>query len=172
MRMTNDQCPMTNVEGWGTRLGSVEDGEVVLRVMRGPEVGELGEARWVEFLAGKFLVSARSDRMGVRLEGDVVTGVKEGARVSAPVATGAVQVPADGRPIVLLVDRQTIGGYAQIAYVIAADWGRLAQVTPGQAVGFCEVSAGEAEVARWAAERELAWLKLGVAAARKGGTLR
>jgi allophanate hydrolase subunit 2 len=64
--------------------------------------------------------------------------------ISSGVTAGSVQVPADGQPIVLGADRQTAGGYAQIATVIGPDLPLLAQLTPGDRVTFRQISLAEA----------------------------
>jgi antagonist of KipI len=79
------------------------------------------------------------------------------------VAPGTVQVPPDGRPIVLLADAQTIGGYPQIAHVIAADQPLAAQLRPGDRVGFREVGLAEAHELALAREHALAMLREGLA---------
>ena len=82
--------------------------------------------------------------MGYRLQGPAI-GHTEGADiVSDGTPLGAVQVPGDGQPIVLLADRGTTGGYTKIATVISADVGSLAQMMPGQRLTFREVSLDEA----------------------------
>lgn len=80
-------------------------------------------------------VSSRSNRQGVRLEGPSLSGPGR-EEISAPVAPGTVQLPPDGRPIVLLADAQTVGGYPRVGHVVAADLGRLAQLCPGAIVRF------------------------------------
>jgi 5-oxoprolinase (ATP-hydrolysing) subunit C len=79
--------------------------------------------------------SARSNRQGLRLEGEAiaVTGDEE---ISAAVAPGTIQLPPDGHPIVLLADAQTVGGYPRLGHVIAADLPRLAQLRPGEILRF------------------------------------
>lgn len=75
-------------------------------------------------------ISPRSNRQGLRLEGDALPATG-GDAVSAAVAPGTLQLPPDGQPIVLLADAQTVGGYPRLGYVIAADLPRLAQWRPG-----------------------------------------
>jgi allophanate hydrolase subunit 2 len=92
--------------------------------------------------------------MGFRLDGPKVTPAGGHDIVSDGIATGAIQLPGDGRPIVLLRDRQTTGGYPKIATVISADIGRFAQLQQGSAVRFTIVSRAEAiAAARAAADR-------------------
>lgn len=91
-------------------------------------------------------VDPRSDRQGLRCAGDaLVAELPE--QVSAAVAPGTVQLPPDGRPIVLLADAQTVGGYPRLGHVIAADLPRLAQRRAGDALRFVAVSPDEARAA-------------------------
>jgi KipI family sensor histidine kinase inhibitor len=111
------------------------DGTATLRVLRGPHGSPspgLTTTRWQ--------VGRDIDRIGVRLEpverSRLDTG---GPRASLPMVTGAVQVPPDGRPIILLPDHATVGGYPVVACVVAADLALLGQLAPGDAVHFVEV---------------------------------
>ncbi|MET0290578.1 MAG: biotin-dependent carboxyltransferase family protein [Pseudoxanthomonas sp.] len=90
--------------------------------------------------------SPRSDRQGLRLQGHALE-VEAKQSLSEPVAPGTIQLPPDGQPIVLLADAQTVGGYARLGYVIAADLPRLAQVAPGQRVAFEAVRLSQAHAA-------------------------
>lgn len=85
---------------------------------------------------------------------------------SAAVTAGAIQVPPDGQPIILLADRQTLGGYPQIGYVISVDVARLAQARPGTVLSFREVSLEEAEAERLDQVRSLGLLSVGLASKR------
>jgi 5-oxoprolinase (ATP-hydrolysing) subunit C len=117
-------------------------------------------------LAGRaWTVDPRSDRQGLRCAGDALSATLP-EQVSAPVAPGTIQLPPDGRPIVLLADAQTVGGYPRLGHVIAADLPRLAQRRPGDALRFVAVDAAAAraasarrrgEIARlhWAIDRAL-----------------
>ena len=82
--------------------------------------------------------------------------------VSQPVACGSVQVPPDGQPIVLLAERQTIGGYPQIGHVISVDLPKLACAWPGTRVKFREVTWEEARELRRLEERDFKWLRTGL----------
>jgi UPF0271 protein len=77
---------------------------------------------------------------GQNLENIVNTNIK-----SEGLVRGVIQVPADGKPIILLSDHGTIGGYPKIAIVISADLDKLGQLTPGTDINFKEVSLEEAE---------------------------
>jgi allophanate hydrolase len=84
--------------------------------------------------------------MGVRLDGRRLATA--GEVVSQPMVGGAVQLPADGRPIVLLADHQTVGGYPVVAVVIEADQPRLGQARAGDELGFEAVTLAEARARR------------------------
>ena len=110
-------------------------------------------------------VDPRSDRQGLRLNGDTLSCEAE-ALLSAPVAPGTIQLPPDGRPIVLLADAQTVGGYPRLGHVIAADLPRMAQLRAGDAVRFEPVDSVEAERLRRQRQAELARALLAVDARR------
>lgn len=114
---------------------------------------------------GAWRVDPRSDRQGLRLGGDTLPSIVE-TLLSAPVAPGTIQLPPDGRPIVLLADAQTVGGYPRLGYVIAADLPRMAQLRPGDAVRFEPVDAHEAERLRRQRQHELARALIAVDARR------
>jgi antagonist of KipI len=124
----------------------------LLRVLHGSEWNEFTEASRAAFLAQRFRVSQKCDRMGARLEGAPLSGGRSRERLSEPVAPGTIQVPGDQQPILLLGDCQTIGGYPKIAHVITVDLPLTAQLRPNDSVRFREV--GPAEAAALFAERE------------------
>ncbi len=105
---------------------------------------------------GEWLVSAASDRMGVRFDGVELGFERPPELVSAGTAPGTVQLPPDGHPIVLGVDAQTTGGYPRIAHVIAADLPRLMQLRPGNRVQVVRVTREAAAAAWLARQRSLA----------------
>lgn len=82
--------------------------------------------------------------------------------ISQPVVFGSVQVPPDGQPIVLMSERQTIGGYPQIGHVISADIPKLARAWPGTKVHFREVDLNEARHAWNELQCDLGILKAGL----------
>jgi antagonist of KipI len=128
------------------------DRHAVLRIMPGEHAEAFGGRAW----SRSFRASSRSDRMGVRLDGEPLPGAAGGgALASVAVFPGTVQVPPDGLPIVLLADAQTIGGYPVLGQVLAADLPRAAQLRPGDEVRFEPVSLAEAHAAL--RERE-AWI--------------
>jgi antagonist of KipI len=133
--------------------------EIILRAIPGPQDDCFGAGLDL-FYSSTFTVTAQADRMGYRLDGPQVPR-REGAPrsiVSEPTVPGNVQVPADGQPIILLVE-QTLGGYTKIATVISPDLSSVAQAKPGDSVRFVRVTVEEAhsvvrEWARYKAEVE------------------
>ena len=112
-----------------------------LRIIPGEQADAFGGGAW----ARTFRTSSRSDRMGVRLEGEPLPGAGGFAGMaSVAVFPGTVQVPPDGQPIVLLADAQTIGGYPVLGQVIRADLPLAAQLRPGDEVRFKPVTLAEA----------------------------
>ena len=116
-----------------------------LRVVRGPHADLLGEDVLGALLAQTWAVDPASDRMAARLDGPPLAIETNGELLSHGVPAGAVQVPPDGRPIILLADHQTTGGYPVAAVVTTADLDAAGQLPPGAAVRFEEVAG---EVAR------------------------
>jgi len=111
-----------------------------LRVILGPQDDAFTEAGLRTFLSETYSVTQEFDRMGCRMEGPVIEHKESGDIISDGIAFGAIQVPAAGKPIVMLADRQTTGGYTKIANVITADFRILAQLKAGDKVRFQEVS--------------------------------
>jgi len=114
-----------------------------LRVLDGPQRDWFTDDR---FFTQDYEVTPASNRMGLRLAGEPLAR-RPGELLSEAVAPGAVQVTNDGRPVVLGVDGQTIGGYPKVAHVIRADLDVLAQLRPGERVRFVRVTPEEAEAA-------------------------
>jgi 5-oxoprolinase (ATP-hydrolysing) subunit C len=107
-----------------------------------------------ERLLAEWTVAVEADRAGVRLDGPVLEEAGEVPSMGLP--PGAIQVPPDGRPIVMLADRPVTGGYPVPACVIRADVGRVAQLRTGDRLAFASVSPGEARDALHGAEDQLA----------------
>ncbi len=112
----------------------------VLRVTLGPQAEALTPESLCQFLSSPFVVTDRCDRMGCSLKGPVLVHRQKADIVSDGTVFGAVQVPGNGQPIILMADRQTIGGYAKPATVISVDLPLLAQLAPGSSVRFEAVS--------------------------------
>lgn len=118
---------------------------IEVRVIEGPQAEYFTEKGKETFYSARYTISDQSDRMGYRLEGEAIESVDGTDIISDGIAFGAVQVPASGRPIVLLADRQTTGGYAKIATVCSFDIPRLVQGKPGDTVCFRRISLEEAQ---------------------------
>jgi biotin-dependent carboxylase-like uncharacterized protein len=114
------------------------------------------------FREALYRVSPISDRMGSRLDGPALDLTEARELVSQPVIRGSVQVPPDGRPIVLMAECQTIGGYPQIGHVISADLPKLARAWPGTPLRFREVTLDEAREAWRERERDFALMRTGL----------
>lgn len=114
--------------------------ELTLHVTRGPQWDRFADAARAAFFAGGYTVTPASDRMGYRLQGPAVVSRDKATLPSEAACPGAVQIPDDGQPIVLMPDGPTVGGYPKLAVVIQNDLGRLAQCQPGRVVRFVEVS--------------------------------
>ncbi|MDH3634871.1 MAG: biotin-dependent carboxyltransferase family protein [Gammaproteobacteria bacterium] len=114
-----------------------------LRVVPGYQQAAFSPLQQWRFFNTDYRLTERCDRMGFRLEGETVHSNMVGM-LSEGICHGAIQIPADGQPIVLMNDRQTIGGYPKIGAVIAHDTARLSQLTPGSNVHFVAISLEQA----------------------------
>lgn len=115
-----------------------------IRVIKGPQFNSFSEEAVNTFINSEFKISDQSDRMGYRLVGPSVSPIDTADIISEPVALGSVQVPNDGNPIILLNDKQTVGGYTKIATVTQLDLKKLAQLKPGENIQFEWISTEEA----------------------------
>ena len=120
--------------------------EYKLRVVLGPQDDMFTEHGIGTFLSESYVVTPEFDRMGCRLDGEIIEHKGEsGDIISDGIAFGAIQVPTAGKPIIMLSDRQTTGGYTKIANVISADFRILAQLKAGDRVRFAQVSVAAAQ---------------------------
>ena len=110
-----------------------------LRVIPGYQYDYFSRIDVKRFFSNRYKVSDRSDRMGYRLLGPSIHS-KNKQLLSEGISLGAIQIPADGQPIVLLNDRQTIGGYPKLGSVLSLDVSLLAQLRPGNTVEFKPIS--------------------------------
>jgi antagonist of KipI len=119
--------------------------EVLLRVIPGPQNHHFTEKGFQTFCSSSYQVTPRCDRMGIRLEGSKIerrSDVEESI-ISESLISGAIQVPGDGKPIIILTELVT-GGYTKIATIISTDLPRVAQLKPGDRVQFSPISIEEA----------------------------
>ena len=134
-----------------------------LRVIWGPQDDHFSEAGKQTFVSAAFTVSPDSDRTGIRLKGPVVARrpALEESIISEGILSGAIQVPGDGQPIIILGETAS-GGYRKIATVISADLPLLGQITPGDEVAFEAVSMDEAVQALREMENRIDTFKRGL----------
>ncbi len=144
---------------------------VELRVVLGPQDDLFTPEGIATFLGSEYLVTHHADRMGYRLDGPPIAHVKGADILSDAIAPGAIQVPGDGKPIVLMGDRQTTGGYTKIASVIRADIPALAQARAGDRIHFRQVTLAEAHAALAAFVAHLGEAEAAIAAAPPRATL-
>ncbi|MDO3722288.1 biotin-dependent carboxyltransferase family protein [Marinobacter sp. chi1] len=143
------------------------DAPLTMGVVPGYQFERFSSTDRARFVTSTYQLSSQSDRMGYRLENGTLGSPPEGI-VSEGIAFGAVQVPGDGNPVILLQDRQTIGGYPKLGSLCAVDCYRLAQARPGQSIGFRWIDISEAQSARvlfeerfrrsrWTSQGDLVW---------------
>lgn len=134
-------------------------GELTVRITRGPQADAFSNEGWAAFLSGVYTVGQNSDRQGLRLQGPPVHHASSPDILSEPVPPGAIQIPADGQPILLLNNRHTLGGYTKIAVAVYPDLAQAAQLPPGARIRFQEVSLAEAHHIAWTERRKLAHVR-------------
>ena len=168
-RSTYARAALGGVDGRALRAGdrlacgSVADGEQLERrgptafkhaagpigALPGPQNDHFTSAAFEALFGTPYTAQRDSDRMGLRLSGARLEHSALGPDIASDgVTPGAIQVPADGQPIVLLADCQTVGGYPKIATVQRADLPRLAHVRPASTVRFASVTTQQAAAAR------------------------
>ena len=136
--------------------------EPTLRFVRGVDWNRFSASTLQHFMNELFAVSSDSDRMGVRIDGPELKREDNVDLISEAVAPGTIQVPPSGKPILLLGDCQTIGGYPKIAHVITVDLGIAAQLRAGDRVRFSEVSLADAHHLLLEREREFDRFRIGL----------
>jgi KipI family sensor histidine kinase inhibitor len=130
----------------GVRMSSSVGSRI--RVVLGPQVDRFALDAVAAFLGCPYEVTMQRDRSGMRLRGQTLTHRAGADILSDGLTTGAVQVPAEGQPIVILADGPTTGGYTKIACVVEPDLARLAQMPPGAKIRFEAVTVDEAHAIR------------------------
>lgn len=116
-----------------------------LRVILGINQDSFTDEGIQTFLTHSYQITPRFNRMGMRLSGPKISHQKSADIISTTVTFGTIQVPANGQPIILLADRQTTGGYTQIANVITVDLPLLGQSRAGESFSFQTISVDEAQ---------------------------
>ncbi len=124
--------------------------------------GAAGASTLQRFTNREFSVSPDSDRMGIRFDNPELQQSDQADFISEAVTPGTVQVPPSGKPVLLLGDCQTIGGYPKIAHVITVDLSIAAQLRAGDQVRFSEVSIADAHQFLLEREREFERFRIGL----------
>lgn len=152
------------ISSWGAPHGWVSPAkhEPTLYFIRGVDWNRFEASALQRFTSEAFLVSSDSDRMGVRFDGPELKRHDNGDLISEAVAPGTVQVPPSGKPILLLQDCQTIGGYPKISHVITVDLGIAAQLRGGDRVRFFEMSMTDAHLLLLERERDFERFRIGL----------
>ena len=149
--------------------GPFDYGSGPIRVIWGPQDDYFSDAGRQTFVTSEYKVSKEADRMGIRFEGPTIEHSKGADIISDGIGPGAIQVPGAGLPIMLLADRQTVGGYSKIATVASVDLPRLGRLLPGRTVRFTAITVEEAESLRREQEQRLARAIAGLQIARPAG---
>ncbi|MDB5901562.1 MAG: allophanate hydrolase [Betaproteobacteria bacterium] len=127
----------------------------VLRVIAGPQHDRFSESAMQVLLASEYGVSSHSDRSGLRLEGPPLQHVGGFDLSSEGVATGSIQVPGSGLPVILIADHPTVGGYPKIATIITADLPAAGRLRMGSRVSFSLTDGTGADEARAQLRRDV-----------------
>ncbi len=115
-----------------------------IRFIQGREWSNFSSNMQKSFIDSSYQVSSQSNRMGMRLKGEVLTTEKPLSMTTAPITAGTIQIPPDGQPIITLADGQTTGGYPRIGQVITADLPILGQLKANDSVSFQRIDIDDA----------------------------
>lgn len=126
-------------------LDEFDQEEAELRVVMGPQCDMFTKDGIHTFLSETYMVTSDFDRMGCRMEGPFIASKNGSDIISDGIAFGSVQVPSHGKPIILLADRQTTGGYAKIATVATVDIPKLVQRKTDHKIRFKAITVEEAQ---------------------------
>ena len=116
---------------------------LTLRLIEGYQAASFASTERQRFYLNSYQVTPQADRMGYKLKGGAIR-CQQSQLLSEGICYGAVQIPPDGQPIVLLNDRQTLGGYPKIGSVLSLDCALLSQAGAGVEVYFTPISAEQA----------------------------
>ena len=157
-------APATGISSWTAPHDWVSPAKPkpILRFIRGVDWNRFNASTLQSLTSEAFTVSSDSDRMGIRIEGPELKRVDESDLISEAVGPGKMQVPPSGKPILLLGDCQTIGGYPKMAHVITVDLGVVAQLRAGDRVHFSEVSLADAYRLLLERERQFELFRVGL----------
>ena len=156
--------PATGVSSWTAPHDWVSPAKrnPILRFVRGCDLDHFNASTLQRFTSETFAVSLDSDRMGVRFDSPELKRQGNVDLTSEAVAPGTIQIPPSGKPILLLGDCQTIGGYPKIAHVITVDLGIAAQLRAGDQVRFSEVSLADGHRLLVEREQQLELFRIGL----------
>jgi antagonist of KipI len=163
-RRLGSSPPATGISSWAGPHDWVSPAKryPVLRFVRGVDWDRFNASTLQRFTSEAFSASPDSDRMGVRFDGPELKREDKTDLISEAVAPGTIQVPPGGKPILLLGDCQTIGGYPKIAHVMTVDLGIAAQLRAGDRVRFSEVSLQDANRLLMERERDVDLFRIGL----------
>jgi allophanate hydrolase subunit 2 len=116
-----------------------------IRMVMGYQYDQFETDQLDNFFAAEYTISQHSNRMGYRLEGPQISHSNK-QMLSEGICLGAIQLPPDGQPIILLCDRQTIGGYPKVGSVFSQDIAKLAQLMPGRKIRFEAIDIEQAQI--------------------------
>jgi antagonist of KipI len=133
-----------------------------IRFIQGRHFALFSASSQTQFSAAEYRIGANSDRMGYRLEGPELTLNEPGEILPEAVTFGSIQVPPDGKPIVLMANRQTTGGYPLIGEVASVDLPLLAQLPPGDTLRFEPITLEHSQQLYLQREREMALMREGL----------
>ena len=133
-----------------------------IRIIEGTEYKHFDEASKQLLVHEPYVVTPQSNRMGLRLEGQALSLTEKLELLSEGVTFGTIQIPPNGKPIILMADRQTAGGYPKIGQVITADLGSLSQVKPNAKLYFQLITHAEAERELIAKEELINQIQIGI----------
>jgi biotin-dependent carboxylase-like uncharacterized protein len=138
-------APAGNPEGRSAEIPLYGSDTILIRAVPGPQSDMFDEKTLGRFYGEIYTVTSDLDRMGIRLEGPELKGISGNDIISDGIVFGSVQIPNSGKPIILMADHQTTGGYAKIATVASSDLPKLAQAKPGNKIRFSRITVEEAE---------------------------
>lgn len=145
LKLSDPQETVWRIEKRKYNAAPIEKGSVKIRVVCGLQKEYFTDEGIHTFFSNEYTVTPDSDRMGMKLDGPEIKSKTGVDIISDAIPLGGIQIPSSGKPIIMLCDRQTTGGYAKLGTVISADIPKLAQLTPHQKISFVEVSLEEAQ---------------------------
>ena len=134
-----------NIDKKNFSISRILESSNLIRILKGPQYKYFSKDSQKKFLSQNYNITNLTDRMGMRLEGAALKNVVSSNIRSEGITKGAIQVPADGQPIILLTDHPTIGGYPKIANVASVDYDLLVQKKPRTSILFKCIELKEAE---------------------------